>query len=156
MKNLVQQLTEELTAQTARAELLEAQVKTTKQREQVLQQIIDGLFQIAEPGPVKNSLWARYQGLEQQEYILYWHPSEMYTARLAYDDDRPLWGSERLEVLHDGRWIPGKAGQPHAGGGMVVWPREKSGNPEYIALRPGSVVRNVSKPVGDGTEREPS
>src|SRR6266702_206027 len=40
---------------------------------------------------------------EQQEYILYWHPSEMYTARLAYSNDRPLWGSEGLEVLHEGR-----------------------------------------------------
>lgn len=49
-RNLVQQLTEELTAQTKRA--------------QALQQIVDALFQIAEPGAVKNSLWARYQGIE--------------------------------------------------------------------------------------------
>src|SRR5258708_20673392 len=46
-KNLVQQLTEELTAQTKRA--------------QALQQIVDELFTIAAPGAVKNALWARYQ-----------------------------------------------------------------------------------------------
>jgi hypothetical protein len=49
-KNLVQQLTEELTAQTKRA--------------QALQQIVNELFTIAAPGAVKNALWARYQGIE--------------------------------------------------------------------------------------------
>src|SRR5258707_4688094 len=34
-----------------------------QEREQVLRQIVEGLFQIAEPGNVKSSLWARYQGL---------------------------------------------------------------------------------------------
>jgi hypothetical protein len=85
-----------------------------------------------------------------REYILYWHPSEMYTARLAYGNDTPLWGSERLEVLHEDRWIAGKAGHVGAASGMVLWPHEKKGNPEYITLTVGSVVRNVSKPVGDG------
>ncbi len=32
-----------------------------------------------------------------QEYMLIWHPSETYIARLAYGDNIPLWGSERLE-----------------------------------------------------------
>lgn len=50
MENLVQQLTEELTAQTKRA--------------QALQQLVDELFTIAAPGAVKNALWARYQGIE--------------------------------------------------------------------------------------------
>jgi len=50
MKNLVQQLTEELTAQTKRA--------------QALQQIVDELFTIAAPGTVKKALWARYQNIE--------------------------------------------------------------------------------------------
>jgi ribosomal protein S7 len=49
-KNLVQQLTEELTAQNKRA--------------QALQQIVDELFTIAEPGTLKNALWARYQSIE--------------------------------------------------------------------------------------------
>ena len=86
----------------------------------------------------------------QQEYFLYWHASEMYTARLAYGNDTPLWGSERLEVWHDGRWIAGKAGHVGAASGLVLWPREKEGNPEYITLRVGSRVRNVSEPRGDG------
>lgn len=50
MADLVQQLTEELTAQTKRG--------------QALQQIVDELFTIATPGAVKNALWARYQGIE--------------------------------------------------------------------------------------------
>jgi hypothetical protein len=50
MKNLVQQLTEELTAQNKRA--------------QDLQKIVDELFTIAAPGAVKNALWARYQRIE--------------------------------------------------------------------------------------------
>jgi ribosomal protein L17 len=49
-KNLAQQLAEELTAQTKRA--------------QALQQIVDELFTITEPGALKNALWARYQGIE--------------------------------------------------------------------------------------------
>ena len=65
-KCLLQQLTEELTAQTERAQQFEASVKRTEGREQVLRQIIEGLFQIAEPGAVKNSLWARYQGLDRK------------------------------------------------------------------------------------------
>src|SRR6266567_4175419 len=77
---------------------------------------------------------------ESQEYTLYWHPSEMYTARLAYGNDRPLWGSERLEVWHEGRWVEGSAGRVGAASGMVLWPREKEGNPEYIILTVGSRV----------------
>jgi len=50
MENLVQQLTEELTAQNKRA--------------QELQKIVDELFTIAAPGAVKNALWARYQRIE--------------------------------------------------------------------------------------------
>jgi ribosomal protein S7 len=49
-ENIVQQLTEELIAQTKRA--------------QTLQQIVDELFTIAAPGAVKNALWALYQGIE--------------------------------------------------------------------------------------------
>jgi hypothetical protein len=49
-KNLMQQLTEELTAQNARAK--------------ALQQIVDELFTIAALGAVKNALWMRYQGIE--------------------------------------------------------------------------------------------
>ena len=48
-ENLIQQLTKELTAQTERA--------------QALQHIVDELFTIAEPGTLKNALWARYQGI---------------------------------------------------------------------------------------------
>lgn len=89
-----------------------------------------------------------------QEYALYWHPSEMYTARLAYGNDIPLWGSERLEVFHDGRWVDGKVGHVGAASGLVLWPREKGGNPEYIVLTIGSLVRTVSEPVGGGTGPE--
>ena len=85
-----------------------------------------------------------------QEYTLYWHPSQMYTARLAYGNDRPLWGSERLEVLHEGRWIVGKAGHVGAGSGLVLWPFHKRGHPDYIPLTVGSLVRHVSEPQGDG------
>jgi hypothetical protein len=49
-KNSVQQLTEELAAQTERA--------------QRLQQIVDRLFEIAPPGSTKDSLWRDYQSLE--------------------------------------------------------------------------------------------
>lgn len=48
--DIVQQLTGELTAQTARA--------------QQLQQIVDELFEIATPGPIKDSLWRTYQSIE--------------------------------------------------------------------------------------------
>ncbi len=91
---------------------------------------------------------------DHQAYTLYWHPSEMYTVRLAYGNDRTLWGSERLEVLHNGRWIAGKVGHVGSGSGLVLWPREKARLPEYIVLTIGSVVRNVSEPVGDGADPE--
>ncbi len=87
---------------------------------------------------------------EPQAYTLYWHPSPLYTSRLAYGNDTPLWGSERLEVWHEGLWIAGKVGHLHAGGVLVLWPREKEGHPEYITLHVGNRVRNVSKPHGDG------
>ncbi len=87
---------------------------------------------------------------EQREYTLYFHPSKMYTARLAYGNDTPLWGSEQLEVWDEDRWVAGKAGHVGAASGMVLWPREKEGNPQYITLTVGSVVRNVSEPRGDG------
>jgi hypothetical protein len=87
---------------------------------------------------------------EQASYTLYWHPDPMYTARLAYGNDTPLWSSERLEVWHEGKWIPGKVGYLMASGGLVLWPREKNGNPQYITLTVGSMVRNVSEPRGDG------
>src|SRR5258708_24797240 len=84
----------------------------------------------------------RAQEREQQEYTLYWHSSEMYAARLAYGDDRPLWGSERLEMKHGDRWIAGKVGQVGAASALVLCPREKADNPEYIVLTVGSIVRN--------------
>ncbi len=37
--------------------------------EHALHQIIDELFQIAEPDPIKNSLWQKYQGLDRQTSI---------------------------------------------------------------------------------------
>jgi hypothetical protein len=86
------------------------------------------------------------------EYTLYFHPSETYTARLAYGYgvvSTPLWGSERLEVWHEGRWIAGKVGHLHAGGGLVLFPHGEN-YLEYITLTVGSRVRNVSKPHGDG------
>ena len=85
-----------------------------------------------------------------KEYLLFWHPSEAFIARLAYGDNIPLWGSERLEVWHDGRWIAGKAGHVGAASGMVLWPQEREGNPDYITLTVGSRVRSVSEPKGDG------
>ncbi len=84
-----------------------------------------------------------------QEHTLYWHPSEMYTARLAYGNDTPLWGSERLEVWHEGRWIAGKVGYLVPGGGLVLFPHGEN-YLEYITLIVGSRVRNVTAPVGDG------
>ncbi len=93
---------------------------------------------------------ARDASGEPAEYTLYWHPSEAYIARLAYGDNIPLWGSERLEVWHDGRWVQGKTGNVGAASSLVLWPREKAGNPEYITLTVGSRVRNVSEPKGDG------
>ncbi len=94
------------------------------------------------------------ENLEPPEYTLYWHPSEMYTARLAYGNDTPLWGSERLDLWYDNRWITGKVGHVGSASGLVLRPRKKEGNPEYITLTVGSRVRNVSKPVGDGTGPE--
>jgi hypothetical protein len=44
-------------------EELEAGMRDCTTKIEVLEQIINGLFVIAEPGPVKNSLWRRYQGL---------------------------------------------------------------------------------------------
>lgn len=41
-----------------------------QEREQVLRQIVEGLFQIAEPSNVKSSLWARYQGLSSTPRIV--------------------------------------------------------------------------------------
>ncbi len=49
MKSLLQQLTEELTAQTNRVT--------------ALQYIVDELFTIAAPGAIKKALWTRYQGI---------------------------------------------------------------------------------------------
>ena len=40
---------------------------TEQDREQQLHQIITELFQIATPGTIKNSLWARYQELLAEE-----------------------------------------------------------------------------------------
>ncbi len=94
--------------------------------------------------------FAETSGVHHTEYTLYWHPSPQYTSRLAYGNDTPLWGSERLEVWHEGLWIAGKVGHLHAGGVLVLWPREKEGHPEYITLHVGNRVRNVSKPHGDG------
>jgi hypothetical protein len=93
------------------------------------------------------------KGSEQQEFVLGWHPAERDTARLAYGNDTPLWGSERLEVWHEGRWIAGKAGNKGAASGMMLWPTEVAGNPEYITLSVGSRVRNVSEPQGDRPEQ---
>jgi len=98
--------------------------------------------------------WLREREDEPQAYTLYWHPSPVFTARLAYGNDTPLWGSERLEVKQGERWIPGKVGYLVPGGGLVLFPRKGTSHQESIMLTVGSVVRNVSKPVGDGTERE--
>jgi hypothetical protein len=115
-------------------------------------------FHSPEHDPLRDYVAEMHDGDQEQqgkqEYTLYWHPSEMYTERLAYGDDRPLWGSERLEVFHDGRWVDGKVGHVGAASGLVLWPRENAGNPEYIVLTIGSLVRNVSEPVGDGTGPE--
>jgi hypothetical protein len=40
---------------------------SSEESEQVLRQIIDELFSLAEPGPLKNTLWARYQRLNRKQ-----------------------------------------------------------------------------------------
>lgn len=40
---------------------------SNEEREQVLRRIVDELFSLAEPGPLKNALWARYQRLTNKQ-----------------------------------------------------------------------------------------
>lgn len=47
-----------------KVDIREAQLDT---RERDLRQIIEALFQIAKPGAVKSSLWAKYIGLKKEE-----------------------------------------------------------------------------------------
>lgn len=58
--NLVRELTENLTWASARVRELEVQTKALEEREARLHKIALGLFEITEPGSVKNSLWALY------------------------------------------------------------------------------------------------
>lgn len=93
-----------------------------------------------------NQVLATYR-----EHTLYWHPG--YDARPSLEDGRPLWGSERLEMKHQGKWINGVVGYVNTTASIPVFiPNEKEYG-DYISFVIGkTIVRNVSEPYGDGSK----
>jgi hypothetical protein len=83
------------------------------------------------------------------EQTIGWHAT--MTAMFALEDGRVLYGTERLELLHEGQWLHGKTGHLGPGTLPVFFPDgAKDLHKEYIALTAGkSVVRKVSQPYGD-------
>jgi len=58
--NLLRELTENLTWASGRVRELEAQAAAREEHLATLRRITLGLFEIAEPGTVSNSLWVGY------------------------------------------------------------------------------------------------
>jgi hypothetical protein len=92
---------------------------------------------------------AKLEAESTKEQTIGWHAT--MTATFALSDGRALYGSERLELFHEGQWLHGKAGHLGPGTLLVFFPDgAKDLSKEYIALSPGeSVVRKVSRPYGD-------
>lgn len=92
---------------------------------------------------------AKLEAESTREQVIGWHG--VMTATFALQDGRALYGTERLELLHEGQWIHGKTGHLVPGSLPVFFPDgAKDLRKQYIALVAGkSVVRKVSRPYGD-------
>jgi len=92
---------------------------------------------------------AKLEAESTREQTIGWHGT--MTATFALPDGRALYGSERLELLHEGQWLHGKVGHMNPGSLLVFFPdTARDLSKEYIVLEPGkSVVRKVSQPYGD-------
>jgi len=61
-----EKLWQHVAREQARAALLSVQLKMLEERARRLCEITESVFEIASPGPVKNSLWSRYRSLVEK------------------------------------------------------------------------------------------